>query len=85
VRACGALYVRFLSPFDELWPRLSPWLLDDQEFLHSADKNRPAITFGEYCEMLLAEKNYFNTVLPRVPVLINRDLQKKLISIPEKR
>jgi pre-mRNA-splicing factor 38B len=53
VRACGALCVRFLSPHEELWDRMAPWLLDEQEFQHSADKSAAKITFGAYCEMLL--------------------------------
>ena len=33
----------------------------------------------------MTEKNYFTIVMPRIPVLLNRDLQKKLLAIPEKR
>ncbi|CDW74928.1 UNKNOWN [Stylonychia lemnae] len=64
VRACGALYIRFLSPHDQLWDRLSPYMLDEQEFCYSIDKSK--INFGEYVEKLL-------------------EIQKKLLSIPEKR
>lgn len=85
VRACGALFVRYLSPHEQLWDRLQPWLLDEQQFHHSADKGRASITFGEYCEAMIADKNYFNTVLPRIPVLLNRELLKKLADLPEKR
>lgn len=35
--------------------------------------------------MLLSDKGYFNIVLPRVPVLINREILKKVGDIPEKR
>lgn len=34
---------------------------------------------------MLSEKGYFNTVLPRIPVLIEREIQKKLLQLPEKR
>ena len=33
----------------------------------------------------MTEKNYFNIVLPRIPILINREIQKKLLILPEKR
>jgi pre-mRNA-splicing factor 38B len=79
VRACGALYVRFLSHPEELWDRMSPWLLDDQLFKHSADKSRDSITFGTFCELLLAEKNFFNIVLPRTPVILDREIKAKLV------
>jgi pre-mRNA-splicing factor 38B len=29
VRACGALFVRFLSPHEQLWERFASWLLDE--------------------------------------------------------
>jgi len=35
--------------------------------------------------MLLQDKGYFNIVLPRVPVLINREILKRLAAVPEKR
>lgn len=60
-------------------------MLDEQEFKHTADKGKDPITFGEYCEKLISDKNYFNIVLPRVPVLQNRELLKNLSDIPEKR
>ena len=34
---------------------------------------------------MIDDKNYFNIVLPRIPVLLSRELKKKLDSIPEKR
>jgi hypothetical protein len=53
-------------------------LMDSEEFYHSFDKSHK-ITIGEFTEKLLAEKSYFNTVLPRIPVLIEREIQKKLL------
>ena len=85
VRACGALYVRFLSPFEQLWERLSPYLLDDQEFKHTADKSRDSITFGAFCQLILEDKNFFNIILPRVPILINREILKHILPINDKR
>eukprot|EP00347_Sterkiella_histriomuscorum_P018501 403345272 len=84
VRACGALYVRFLSPNDQLFDRLSPYMLDEQSFSYSIEKSQ-SLTFGEYVERLLSEKNYFSILLPRIPVIQFRELQKKLLTIPEKR
>ncbi len=51
----------------------------------SSDKSRAPITFGSFIELILQDKNYFNIVLPRIPVLIHREIQKKLLEIPEKR
>jgi hypothetical protein len=59
--------------------------MDDQEFKHTADKNRDSISFGAFCQLILEDKLFFNIVLPRVPILIHREIQKKLLPIPEKR
>lgn len=48
-------------------------MLDDQTFNHSVDKNLTT-TFGQYVEQILSDKNYFNIVLPRIPVLMHRDI-----------
>jgi hypothetical protein len=85
VRICGALFVRFLSPHDQLWERFLPFLMDESQISHTSDKSRDPITFGTFVEQILQEKNYFNIVLPRIPVLIHREIQKKLLEIPEKR
>ena len=42
------------------------------EFAFSADGRK--ITVGEYVKGLLADKQYLGTVLPRVPVLSNREI-----------
>ena len=59
-------------------------MLDEMEIAHTADQNYK-ITFGEYIEKLLSDKQYFNTVLPRIPILIEREIQKKLLAVPDKR
>jgi hypothetical protein len=59
--------------------------MDESQITHTQDKSRDPITFGSFIEQILQDKNYFNIVLPRIPVLIHRDIQKKLLEIPEKR
>jgi len=34
---------------------------------------------------LLDDKAYFNTVFPRIPVLLHREIQRKLLSLSERR
>lgn len=34
---------------------------------------------GEYVQMLLKEKNYYNTVLPRIKEAVKREIDKKLV------
>ena len=88
VRAAGMLYIRYLSPPEQLWPRLYLFLLevDDQtSFAFCSDKNR-IVLMGDYVKMLLEDKQYVGqTVLPRIPTLANRDILAKLHSLEERR
>ncbi|GFE53481.1 PRP38 family protein, putative [Babesia ovis] len=65
-RCCGFLYLRFVLPSDQLWDWFEPYLLDDETFVVSVNPSRKT-TIGEFCERLLVEDKYFNTVLPRLP------------------
>eukprot|EP01016_Furgasonia_blochmanni_P002819 TRINITY_DN11103_c0_g2_i4.p1 TRINITY_DN11103_c0_g2~~TRINITY_DN11103_c0_g2_i4.p1 ORF type:complete len:425 (-),score=73.69 TRINITY_DN11103_c0_g2_i4:231-1505(-) len=40
---------------------------------------------GEYVEKLLTDLDYFQTRLPRIPVLHDREIQKKILIVKEKR
>ena len=87
VRAVGFLYVRFLAPPEQLWDRLQVFLFEDtksSEFLFSSDRLSP-ISIGAYVQRLLEDKSYFNTVLPRVPVLIQREITRRLQTVGERR
>ncbi len=83
-RCTGALYVRYLARPDELWRRLSPYLLDEQEFAPNADAEARS-TFGLYIEGLLSDLNYYGTRLPRSPILIEKDIRRKLALCEKKR
>ena len=75
MRAAGFLFIRFLSPPEQLWQRLYLFLMEEEvstEFAYSSDGRK--ITVGEYVKGLLADKQYLGTVLPRIPVLSNRDI-----------
>jgi len=84
VRATAALYIRFVGKPEELWGRLSPYLLDDQIFAPSSDSEYK-ITFGEYIEKLLTDLNYYGTRLPRLPILIEKDIRNKAALTSKKR
>jgi len=68
VRALGFLFIRICSPPEQLWPRLHLFLLEEEfEFVAGNDVKT---TIGTYIEGLLSDTNYYNTILPRTPVLI---------------
>ncbi|EDO08447.2 pre-mRNA-splicing factor 38B family protein [Babesia bovis T2Bo] len=65
-RCCGFLYLRFVLPSDQLWAWFEPYLMDEETFVMSVNPTRKT-TIGKFCESLLVEDRYFNTVLPRLP------------------
>lgn len=67
IRCCGFLYVRFGFSADKMWDWYQDYFCDEAIFMPGTDKDR-TMTVGEYCETLLTEDKYFNTVLPRLPV-----------------
>lgn len=84
VRACGFLYLRYVHNPANLWQWFEPYLLDEEEFIVSADK-RKRMTIGEYVQSLLAEDKYFNTVLPRLPIKLKNVYGARLMIINEHR
>jgi pre-mRNA-splicing factor 38B len=44
-----------------------------------ANQTRPETTVGEYVRSLLADMNYHGTLLPRLPVNIEREIKLKLL------
>ena len=43
------------------------------------------MTIGQYVESLLTDMNYYNTRFPRIPIMIEREMKKRLLMINEKR
>ncbi|SBS87743.1 pre-mRNA splicing factor [Plasmodium ovale curtisi] len=93
IRACGFLYLRYVhSPanvsgeckYPYLWTWFEPYLLDEEEFIISADK-RKRLTMGEYVQNLLSDDKYFNTVLPRLPIKIKNIYGARLMIINDHR
>ena len=84
VKATGSLYIRFVGRPEELWRRLGRHLLDEEIFAPSADAENK-MTFGEFIEKLLTDLNYYGTRLPRLPILIEKDIRKKVALVPKKR
>ena len=84
VKAVGFLFIRFLSPPEQLYERLSPFLLEVSEKLYQIeDLNQPS-NISDFIKTLLGDKSFGSLVLPRVPVLIDRKIQEFLILLPER-
>jgi len=78
------LYVRFGLPHDQLLSWLGEYVCDDEEFKPSPDADFKT-TIGEYVEGLLSQDKYYNTVLPRLPMVTKRHVEEKLAPVGQYR
>mmetsp|Transcript_45804 Transcript_45804/g.67605 ORF Transcript_45804/g.67605 Transcript_45804/m.67605 type:complete len:421 (+) Transcript_45804:213-1475(+) len=78
IRTVGFLYLRYACDPNLLWNWFEPYLYD-QEPVTIKNNGRKDSTIGDYVRMLCEEMNYHGTVLPRLPVGIERDIKVKLL------
>lgn len=78
IRAIGFLYLRVAVEPKNLWSWVSDYIDDAEEFTPSADPT-VKMTMGKYIMKILTEMNYYNTMLPRIPVPIERQIKAHLI------
>jgi len=84
IRCCGFLYVRFGLPHEQVLSWLGEYVLDDEELKPSPDSEWRT-TIGEYVEGLLSHDKYYNTVLPRLPVVTKRHVEERLAPLGQNR
>ncbi|TPX32824.1 hypothetical protein SmJEL517_g04168 [Synchytrium microbalum] len=81
-RAIGFLYLRYVCKPDQLWDWFEPYLDDEEEVQSEAGPRPRSITIGKMVNDLLTQQKWIGTVLPRIPVPIARDIEKKLKERP---
>lgn len=79
IRCTGFLYLRYASDPSGIWSWFEPFLYDDEPVQVAANSSKPEITVGSYVRSLLTDMNYHGTLLPRLPVAIERDVKVKLL------
>lgn len=84
VKCTGFLYMRYCCDPQNLWNKLAKYLYVDEIFKPSLDLEAQS-TIGEYVENLFTELNYYGTRLPRIPLLIEREIKKKIMIHHEKK
>ncbi|KAJ6847482.1 pre-mRNA splicing factor SR-like 1 isoform X1 [Iris pallida] len=76
IRAIGFLYLRYVAEPKTLWNWFEPYVKDDEEFSPGSDGRKT--TMGVYvCDLLLGQY-YFDTLFPRTPVPIMRQIVANL-------
>ncbi|KAG0319853.1 hypothetical protein BG000_003773 [Podila horticola] len=78
LRGIGFLYLRYVCKPDQLWDWLGPFLEDDQEITLQGGVKPVHSTIGKMCYMLLNDQKFLGQILPRIPVLVMRELEKNL-------
>ncbi|TPX46645.1 hypothetical protein SeMB42_g02332 [Synchytrium endobioticum] len=77
-RAIAFLYLRYVCKADQLWEWFEPYLEDDEEVTVEGGPRPRTTTIGKMVNDLLTQQKWVGTVLPRIPVPIARDIEKKL-------
>lgn len=81
IRCVGFLYLRYATDPARLYNWFEPYLYDEEPVQVSPAKAE--ITVGEYARSLLTDMEYCNgsTLLPRLPVVTERELKVKLLHL----
>ncbi|KAK4278065.1 hypothetical protein QN277_015962 [Acacia crassicarpa] len=84
IRAVGFLYLRYYADPKTLWNWFEPYVKDDEEF--SPGSNGRMTTMGVYVRDLLLGQYYFDTLFPRIPVPVMRQVVANLekLKLPTK-
>lgn len=72
IRAVGFLYLRYVGDPKTLWGWYEPYVKDDEEF--SPGSNKKMTTMGVYIRDLLLDQYYFDTLFPRIPEPVMRQI-----------
>ncbi|KAH9576021.1 hypothetical protein CY35_01G141600 [Sphagnum magellanicum] len=76
IRAIGFLYLRYVGEPKTLWGWFEQYVKDDEEF--APGSNGRMTTMGVYVRDLLLNQYYFDTLFPRIPVPILRQITAHL-------
>lgn len=81
-KCCAVMFIRLVGKPEEIWARLQDHLFDFNTFQASAGEE---ISVGEYVERILTNQSYYGVQLPRIPVLIQREISKRVLMLPDRR
>eukprot|EP00470_Lotharella_oceanica_P003922 CAMPEP_0170172564 /NCGR_PEP_ID=MMETSP0040_2-20121228/5806_1 /TAXON_ID=641309 /ORGANISM="Lotharella oceanica, Strain CCMP622" /LENGTH=346 /DNA_ID=CAMNT_0010413289 /DNA_START=94 /DNA_END=1135 /DNA_ORIENTATION=- len=73
LRVLGFLYIRYCVKREEVWDWLSPYI-DDTEKIQIERLTETFWPLGRLVRTLLTETKYYDTHLPRLPVLLSRQI-----------
>jgi len=89
IRGIGFLYLRYAGEPSSIWGWIEPYLYDDEPITVATKvaKNRvqqcqkyKSETVGDFVRRIFSsERDFYGTMLPRLPIQVERDIQVKLL------
>ena len=82
IRGIGFLYLRYVCDPKVVWDWIEPYLYDEEPIKASAQSSKQSTseeTVGSYVRRIFTDRNYSGTMLPRLPIQIEREIQVKLL------
>ncbi|XP_063633470.1 pre-mRNA-splicing factor 38B-like [Cydia splendana] len=77
IRALGFMYIRYTQPPADLFDWFADYLDDEEEIDPRAGGGGPT-TIGALVRQMLIKLDWFNTLFPRIPVSIQKQIELKL-------
>lgn len=77
IRALGFMYLRYTQPPADLYDWYEDYFQDEEEIDVKAGGGQ-AITIGQMVYQFLTKLDWFSTLFPRIPVPIQKQIEKKL-------
>jgi len=78
VRAMGFLYLRLVVDPKSLWDWMEDFVDDPEMFAPSSNPDA-TMPMGDFVQKILKDMHYYDTVLPRIPVPIERKMKALMI------
>jgi len=76
IRGLGFLYLRFCCPPEQLFLWFTDYLFDEEPIFLRQKEGQT--TIGAFVRQLLTEHRYCDIILPRIPVLIQKEIDREL-------
>lgn len=85
VRGIGFLFLRYTAPSKSLFEWCKPHLDDEQLFAPAGGIDKKMVKMCVFLEGILTDMRYYGTNLPRIPMLIEKDIKIHFLMIEKKR
>ncbi|XP_075264537.1 uncharacterized protein LOC142356540 [Convolutriloba macropyga] len=75
IRAVGFLYLRYVCDPKQIWSWVQQYIDDSEEFKPTPYGD--TVTIGAYVRDLMLSQYYFETIFPRIPVVVERAVKEE--------